>query len=177
MAEKGILFNGDMVRAILDDRKKATRRPVTVPWHDEWIQQVFEACNRAPWHTYIFLTKNPKRYANAYLFKDIPPKFMVGTTITGLKDNLKVPSIFDWISNSFLSIEPLLGSVDGVDFKKLSWVIVGAQTGPGAVKPKPEWVQSIIEQCRAANVPLFLKDNLGWHEKIQGFPVKNEARG
>ncbi|MCL2216933.1 MAG: phage Gp37/Gp68 family protein [Defluviitaleaceae bacterium] len=29
---------------------------------DEWIQEVFKACEAAPWHRYLFLTKNPKRY-------------------------------------------------------------------------------------------------------------------
>ena len=28
-----------------------------------WIEAVFDACKAAPWHTYLFLTKNPKRYA------------------------------------------------------------------------------------------------------------------
>ena len=31
---------------------------------DEWIQQVFKACEVAPQHNYLFLTKNPKRYEN-----------------------------------------------------------------------------------------------------------------
>ena len=29
---------------------------------DEWIEEVFTACEKAPQHTYLFLTKNPKRY-------------------------------------------------------------------------------------------------------------------
>lgn len=55
----------------------------------------------------------------------------------------------------------------------LNWVVVGAQTGPGAIKPKREWVQSIVDQCRAAGVPVFLKDNLKdiWPgELIREFP-------
>jgi len=53
---------------------------------------------------------------------------------------------------------------------RLDWVIIGAQTGPGAKPPKPEWVQDIIDQCRAAGVPVFLKDNLKWPVKIQEWP-------
>jgi protein gp37 len=48
-------------------------------------------------------------------------------------------------------------------------------TGPGAKPPKPEWVQNIIDQCRDANVPVFLKDNLKWPEKIQEFPTGMEG--
>lgn len=29
---------------------------------DSWIQEVFDACERAPQHRYLFLTKNPNRY-------------------------------------------------------------------------------------------------------------------
>jgi len=53
---------------------------------------------------------------------------------------------------------------------RLDWIIIGAQTGPGAKPPKPEWVQDIIDQCRAAGVPVFLKDNLKWPVKIQEWP-------
>lgn len=52
----------------------------------------------------------------------------------------------------------------------INWVIVGALTGPGVKLPPSGWVQDIIDQCRLAGVPVFLKDNLKWPEKIQGFP-------
>ncbi len=36
---------------------------------------------------------------------------------------------------------------------------------------KPEWIQGLVEQYRAAGVPVFLKDNLRWPEKIQAHPA------
>lgn len=73
----------------------------------------------------------------------------------------------------FVSAEPLLGPIDlrrhfgerrervgnsinwrgsGVD-----WVIVGGESGAGARPCDVRWVRSIVEQCRAASVPVFVK--------------------
>lgn len=60
----------------------------------------------------------------------------------------------------FLSVEPLLGPVDlspwlsgGID-----WVIVGAESGPGARPMNENWVRSLRDQCStAAGVALFYK--------------------
>lgn len=43
----------------------------------------------------------------------------------------------------------------------IGWVIVGAETGPGARPMHPDWARSIRDQCQAAGVPFFFK---GWGE-------------
>lgn len=82
----------------------------------------------------------------------------------------------------FLSCEPLLEDVDvsrwlypvfrtvnGTGFlnakakvgtspnANVSWVIVGGESGPGARPCDIAWVRSIVKQCKAANVPCFVK--------------------
>lgn len=64
----------------------------------------------------------------------------------------------------FLSLEPLLGPVDlttafaDAACKRGSlWAIVGAESGPGARPAAKPWFDSIRDQCRAAGVPLFVK--------------------
>ncbi len=39
----------------------------------------------------------------------------------------------------------------------LDWVIVGGESGPGARLCDVAWIRSIVEQCRAAAVPVFVK--------------------
>ena len=39
----------------------------------------------------------------------------------------------------------------------LSWVIVGGESGPGARPMKPQWARDIVTQCKAAGVPVFVK--------------------
>lgn len=155
---------------------------------DEWIDEVMKAITKAPQHQYLFLTKNPSRYWD-YVFgsmNEIPPeydfskvKMMFGTTVTK-QEYVEQLLHYNGDMIDFLSVEPLLGEIDlqeilemqpcCMEEKSIKWIIVGAQTGPGAVQYKPEWVQSIIGQARAARVPIFLKDNLKWPEKIQELP-------
>lgn len=53
----------------------------------------------------------------------------------------------------------------------ISWAIIGAQTGPGAVKPEVDRVMDLEQQYRDAGVALFLKDNLGFKDQPQEFPA------
>ena len=39
----------------------------------------------------------------------------------------------------------------------ISWVIVGGESGPGARPCNIEWVRSMVDQCQAAGVPVFVK--------------------
>jgi protein gp37 len=139
---------------------------------DEWIEQVFETCKKASQHTYMFLTKNPYRYMQLALRGRLPNRenFWYGTTIT---ENDRLPFNALEYKRNFISLEPLRGPVsEKFPFSNIGWVIIGQQTGPGAVPPKPEWVQSIIDQCRAAGVPVFVKSPL--YEK---FPIQEWPEG
>lgn len=39
----------------------------------------------------------------------------------------------------------------------LDWIIVGAETGPGARPMDPDWARSVRDQCASAGVPFFMK--------------------
>lgn len=152
---------------------------------DGWIKDVFKACDAAPQHTYVFLTKNPQRYADfSQSSSDYHSNMWFGATVTDndsfiyygadLFRNTRMGLPKEKRPNRFLSIEPLQGEIYKHHLRAcihyLDWVILGVQTGPGSVPPKPEWVQDIINQCRASGVPVFLKSNLHWPEKIQEWP-------
>ena len=68
----------------------------------------------------------------------------------------------------FISAEPLLEAVDltglfAAHFENpasdavLDWVIVGGESGPGARRFDLDWARSIVAQCQAAGVPVFVK--------------------
>lgn len=72
----------------------------------------------------------------------------------------------------FLSLEPLWGEVDlPVDYADGSgffdWIIVGGESGneTGKYRYRPcelKWIESIVDQCRNSNTPVFVKQ-LGTH--------------
>lgn len=60
----------------------------------------------------------------------------------------------------FASFEPLLGGiVDPHIGDDLNWAIVGGESGPNARPMHPAWVRSIRDQCQAAGVAFFHKQN------------------
>lgn len=145
---------------------------------DRWIREVFNACEKAPQHNYLFLTKNPRRYMELHHYGELPLRdnMWYGTTVTD-PDMEYMGQDGHYEFHTFLSVEPILA-----DFGELSeksyipeWIIVGAETGSRKDKviPRREWIENIVEQCRKYNIPVFMKPSLTdiWGEElIQEFP-------
>lgn len=152
---------------------------------DEWIREVLAAGAAAPWHNYLFLTKNPERYKRlmyvlpeAYGTGEL--EFWWGTSATDRGWMNMASEIMEdagsRTAKMFVSVEPLLDDLaPEINTDVFKWVIAGAQTGPGAKqnKPKREWIQNIVDKCRRTNTPLFMKDSLLeiWEDPlIQQYP-------
>lgn len=43
------------------------------------------------------------------------------------------------------------------DTPNIDWVVVGGESGPGARPMHPDWARSIVDQCKVAGVPVFVK--------------------
>jgi protein gp37 len=134
---------------------------------ENWIWTVLFTIGYNPRHIFQILTKCPENLPKWNNF--FSPNLWLGVSITEQKDVERITYLNKVERNvRFISFEPLLGPIeanlDGID-----WIIVGAQTNPTKI-PEKEWVKSIIEQARNSSIPIFLKDNLNWNEKIQEFP-------
>ncbi len=145
---------------------------------DSWIDEVFEACEKAPQHNYLFLTKNPKRYEKI-LDRYMPPNMWFGWSETGPMGNKCDFSTHHSIK-TFISIEPLLEPFKEIHIRGVDWVIIGAETGrrKDKVVPEKKWIEDIVNGCRKAEIPIFMKSSLTdiWGEPlIQEFP--KELRG
>lgn len=143
----------------------------------EWIDRVLDVVRINYKHTFIFLTKNPKRYSEF----DFPENAWIGYSTTG-------PLYHRWdIRHTdnvrFVSMEPLGGplsiSLNGyaqaIDF---DWIIVGKETGnrKGKLIPKHEWIEEIIDFAAKADISLFIKNNIEHTPVIQEFPKPKSSK-
>lgn len=130
---------------------------------DEWIEQVFKACEAAPQHRYLFLTKNPKRYVGLYAKNILPTGkgYWYGTTVTSPEQPFFYSNVPDDNPHTFVSIEPIMGSFGKIK-NRPDWVIVGAETGnrKGKVAPRKEWIDGIADECKRCRTPIFMKESL-----------------
>jgi len=47
--------------------------------------------------------------------------------------------------------------MNDLPLKDIDWVIVGGESGPGARPMQKAWVESILRECRRADVAFFFK--------------------
>lgn len=157
---------------------------------DEWIEQVFEACKKAPRHRFLFLTKNPGRYCRLERAGIMPkgdnfwfgatfdhsnwpghdgPHEIPGRPTTFALHGKMVHDAGDFYypaypeENRFVSFEPLLYDIGThIGSTGAQWHIIGAETGnrKGKVATQREWVEHIVEYSDKNHIPVFMKDSL-----------------
>jgi protein gp37 len=143
-----------------------------------FIDDVFDAMLAAPQHVYLLLTKRPE---NFYRWCDSTSNSIERLQKTGawagvsvwdqpsadrnVRFLLQIPAATRWVS-----YEPALRRIE-IPFLKMHldefgnwreggeihWIVVGQETGPGARPAKAEWFNKVIEDCKTANVPVWVK--------------------
>jgi protein gp37 len=130
--------------------------------------------NDTPYLDWLLLTKRPENvlalaadmWVRFVRDAPLPVNVWIGTSVENqetadkrIPELLKVPAAV-----RFLSCEPLLGPIDFFHGPKdwglltgIHWVIVGGESGPGARPCDVNWIRSIVGQCRAAGVEVFVK--------------------
>mgnify|MGYP003588803042 FL=1 len=134
-----------------------------------FVEEIFFTMNQARWHTFQILTKRADRLVQLSSRFKWTPNIWMGVTVENDRhvdriDRLReVPTAV-----RFLSLEPLLGPLPGLDLTNIDWVIVGGESGPGARPMDREWVLDLRDQCLDANVAFFFKQWGGVRKKKTG---------
>lgn len=141
------------------------------PWTPiEWRDAVLDKIDEPKYDhlTFQLLTKNPEDIPR----REFRDNVWIGATITDASEGNKAPELAHHALTKvhFLSFEPMLGSHRIMDWRHIEWIIIGKLTGSKKVKLDPNWVRALIEEARYNHLPIFVKNNIGWPERIQDFP-------
>jgi protein gp37 len=130
---------------------------------DQYIRAVSDVMKYANWHTYQVLTKRAHRL-QSLLKGDLRSHAKLshiwwGVSVENRKQGLpRIKELQDApAAIRFLSIEPLLEDLGRIDLSGIHWVIVGGESGPRSRPMQQSWVESIRDQCEAADVAFFFK--------------------
>lgn len=141
---------------------------------------VMTGCGR---HIYLVLTKRPAEMAKFVNEMHACAHIYHGLTVCNQQEaDEKIPVFLQVPGKKFLSIEPMLGAINFrwkdyflhkelyreylertgsvnhlESMKGIAAVILGGENGPGARPIHADWAISIVRQCRAAGVPVFVK--------------------
>jgi len=143
----------------------------------ELIDDILDVLRENPQHIFQFLTKNPIGYwVEPLSYQPLlifPKNCQLGLTIDTSDFNklstgeLTAQSKIELLKGTnapfkFISFEPLLSDMSGLDLNGINLAIIGAMTGQGRrnVVPKLEWIQSIEEICKRDKVKIFYKENI-----------------
>lgn len=141
----------------------------------DFIRRVFEVMSETPQHTYQVLTKRSKRLASVSTKLDWPSNVWMGVSIETDRyafrlDHLRAVDA----AVRFVSAEPLLGPLPGLDLAGIDWLIAGGESGPGARPMDEDWVLGLRDQCAAAGVAFFFKQWGGRTPKAGGRELDGE---
>jgi protein gp37 len=134
----------------------------------DFIQRVFATMRAAHWHQFQVLTKRSERLLELNPLINWPSNVWMGVSVETQKYTFRIDDLRKTSAAvKFLSLEPLLGPLPGLDLEGIDWAIVGGESGPGARTIEKAWVVDIRDQCERAEVAFFFKQ---W-----GGPTKKSA--
>jgi protein gp37 len=136
---------------------------------DDERSRLWDLIAITPWLDWQLLTKRPENFDKLgprhWVTDGWPTNVWLGVTAEDqARAEQRIPILLRTpASVRFVSYEPALSFVDfwpwmtGHRGFGLDWLIVGGESGPGARPFNLSWARNAIEQCRVAQVPVFVK--------------------
>jgi protein gp37 len=140
-----------------------------------FILKAFDVMSSAPQHRFQVLTKRSRRLVDLNRSLQWPENVWVGVSV----ENSDYIERIDHLRQTdaavkFISFEPLIGPVNGINLKGIDWAIVGGESGPGARPMDESWVIDIRDNCSKQGVPFFFKQWGGVNKKKTGRLLEGE---
>lgn len=123
-----------------------------------FVRDVLQVITETPQHTYQLLTKRALRLRRLADELDWPPNLWVGVSVEDSKSFSRIDDLRQVpAAVRFLSCEPILGSLTGINLTGIDWVIAGGESGSDARSVRPLWVEQLRDEALKAKVPFFFK--------------------
>ena len=135
----------------------------------DFIQAVFDTMNRAPQHNFQVLTKRSGRLREISGELHWTDNIWMGVSVELAQYEFRIDDLrATGAAIKFLSLEPLLGSLNGISLSNIDWVIVGGESGPGSRPMEKAWAREIRDNCKVLGIPFFFKQWGGFNKKKNG---------
>jgi protein gp37 len=135
----------------------------------EQIQQVFEVMNQCEKHQFQVLTKRPERAARLSQHLRWTANIWMGTSIESIDVAKRADALREIpASVRFISAEPLLGPLDGLNLEGIHWLIGGGESGIGHRACEESWAIGLRDACLESGVSFFWKQWGGRTPKSKG---------
>lgn len=123
-----------------------------------FVRDVFDVIADTPQHTYQVLTKRSLRLARVAAQLPWPSNLWMGVSVENSAALNRVGHLHQVpAAVRFLSCEPLIGSLAGINLDGIGWVIAGGESGPDYRPMQLEWARHLRDACQRAEVPFFFK--------------------
>lgn len=134
-----------------------------------FIEQVFAVMVEAERHVFQVLTKRHERLLDLAPSLPWPGNVWMGVSVENRRWIERIEALRQVpAAVRFVSAEPLLGSLAGIDLTGIHWLIAGGESGARHREMKPEWARELRDACRAQRVPFFFKQWGGRTSKAGG---------
>ncbi len=127
-------------------------------------ERLWTVITATPMLDWLLLTKRPENIPSFFppdWLREPPLNVWLGTSVEDqcrgrdrIPKLVQVPAVVH-----FLSCEPLLEALGGLDLSGVEWIIVGGESGISARRMDPIWVRSLMDECREEGIAFFLKQS------------------
>jgi protein gp37 len=135
----------------------------------DFIKRVFSVMNDNPQHVFQILTKRAERLIALSAELVWTDNIWMGVSVEDTSVTHRVDRLRETSAHiKFLSCEPLLGPLPGLNLDGIHWLIVGGESGTRPRPMREDWVFDIQRQCEEQGVKFFFKQWGGRNKKAAG---------
>lgn len=148
----------------------------TSDWfHEEipysYIDQMMAAIEAAPRHRYQVLTKQPERTQEYFRTRKVPDSMWLGVTVGHTSGLWRIDMLREINARvRFISAEPLLENLSGLNLTGIAWLIGGGESGSHLMKDRVREKRALVrhgDRKVGENLWMPREDRIDWARSLR----------